>query len=68
MSRPEVCAADPVGLGDRTEQVLPGARKRVLVELTVLWLVTLLGIRGVLAVQAVGLPDWTLALVPFLFI
>ena len=57
-----------VGLGDRTEGVPPGARKRVFVELTLLWLATLLGIRGVLAVQAMGLPDWTLALVPFLFI
>lgn len=34
-----------------------------------MWLVTLLTIRGVVVAQsALGLPDWTLAAVPFLFI
>lgn len=38
-------------------------------ELFVLWIVTLLLIRGVVALQTgAGLPDWVLALVPFLFI
>jgi len=40
----------------------------VLLELVGLWLVTLLLIRGVVTVQALGLPDFTLAAVPFLFI
>ncbi len=45
------------------------ARKRVFLELGLLWLVTLLLIRGVVALQeAAGLPDWVLAAVPFLFI
>ena len=43
-------------------------RKRVLGELTLLWLATLLAIRAVVVAQTMGLPDWTLALVPFLFI
>jgi membrane protease YdiL (CAAX protease family) len=58
----------PLGLGDRTEHVAPGARRRVLLEIVGLWLVTLLSIRLVVMVQAMGLPDWTLAAVPFLFI
>lgn len=58
----------PLGLGDRTERVPAGARRAVLLELTALWLVTLLAIRLVVSVQAMGLPDWTLAAVPFLFI
>ena len=37
-------------------------------ELTGLWLLTLLAIRLVVFVQAQGLPDWTLAAVPLLFI
>jgi hypothetical protein len=57
-----------LGVGDRVEVVPPGARKRVLLELTGLWLVTLLSIRGVVALQSLGLPDWSLAAVPFLFI
>lgn len=58
----------PPGLGDRTERVDPRARTRVLWELTGLWLVTLLLIRAVVEIQKGGLPDWTLAAVPFLFI
>lgn len=68
LADPEALAVREAGLGDRTEVVPPGARKRVFLELTALWLVTLLAIRGVVVVQAMGLPDWTLALVPFLFI
>jgi membrane protease YdiL (CAAX protease family) len=40
----------------------------VLGELFVLWVGTLLLIRGVVALQGLGLPEWTLAAVPFLFI
>ena len=41
----------------------------VLRELFLLWMGTLLLIRGVVALQAgVGLPDWILAVVPMLFI
>ena len=40
----------------------------MLVELTLLWIGTLLAVRAVVATQTMGLPDWTLALVPFLFI
>lgn len=58
----------PVGIGDRVDHVPPGARKRVFLELTALWLATLLAIRGVVALQGAGLPEWTLAVVPFLFI
>lgn len=57
-----------IGVGDRTESVPPGARTRVLVELTLLWLATLLAIRGVVSIQKLGLPDVVLAAVPFLFI
>ncbi len=54
-------------LGDRPT---PGARVRpVLLEVVLLWLVTLLLIRGVVDLQAgAGLPDWVLASVPVLFI
>ena len=45
------------------------ARKGVFIELTVLWLATLLCIRLVVELQSgAGLPDWVLALVPLLFI
>ncbi len=56
------------GRGDRVESVPPGARGKALLEVTALWLVTLLAIRLVVMVQRGGLPDWTLAAVPFLFI
>jgi membrane protease YdiL (CAAX protease family) len=69
---PDAAHAGPplrtTGLGDRVEHVPPGARRAVFVELTVLWLVTLLLIRGAVAAQSAGLPDWTLAAVPFCFI
>ncbi len=68
MIDPEALPVQSLGLGDRTGAVAPGARKAVFIEITVLWLVTLLAIRAVVAIQAAGLPDWTLALVPFLFI
>lgn len=56
----------PVERGDRVD---PDARPRpVLLELLGLWLVTLLLIRGVVAVSELGLPDWVLAAVPLLFI
>ena len=56
----------PVSPGDRPT---PGAsRDGVLLEVTALWLVTLLAIRAVVLVQRGGLPDWVLAAVPFLFI
>jgi membrane protease YdiL (CAAX protease family) len=57
-----------LGLGDRVEDVPPGARKAVFRELVLLWLGTLLLIRGVVTAQSAGLPEWTLAAVPFLFI
>ncbi len=40
----------------------------MLVELTVLWLVTLLAIRGVVTLGAIGAPEVVLAAVPFLFV
>lgn len=55
-------------MGDRPTETTPEARKRVFRELLVLWLGTLLLIRVVVAVQDAGLPEWILALVPFLFI
>ncbi len=57
----------PLDRGDRPE---PGLRVRpVLVELTLLWLVTLLLIRAVVTAQrSAGLPDWVLSAVPLLFI
>lgn len=46
-----------------------GSRLRAFRELFVLWLVTLLAIRAVVELQAgAGLPEWTLAAVPLLFI
>lgn len=50
------------------DQVDPAARRRVILEVVGLWLATLLAIRLVVTVQGMGLPDWTLAAVPFLFI
>lgn len=59
----------PPTLGDRPTDTSPAARRAVLLELGALWLVTLLLIRAVVSAQAaLGLPDWTLAAVPFLFI
>ena len=55
-------------MGDRPTETTPAARKRVYLELFGLWLVTLLLIRAVVSVQAAGLPEWILALVPCLFI
>ncbi len=56
-------------LGDRPSDTSPAARRRVLGELLGLWLVTLLLIRAAVSLQAaMGLPDWVLAAVPFLFI
>ncbi len=47
----------------------PEDRRAVLKELIGLWLVTLLLIRGVVALQSgAGLPDWVMAAVPLLFI
>lgn len=65
---PEALSVVPPGLGDRTEQVPPGARRAVLWELIALWVATLLAIRAVVFAQGLGLPDWTLAAVAFLFI
>lgn len=50
------------------DTVDPAQRRKVLWEVLALWLVTLLAIRLVVTVQGFGLPDWTLAAVPFLFI
>ena len=59
----------PIGRGDRVTEGGPGAMSRAFRELTVLWLVTLLAIRAVVALQAgAGLPEWSLAAVPLLFI
>ena len=59
----------PLPLGDRPTDTSPAARKAVYKELAILTIVTLLLIRGVVALQAVtGLPEWLLAAVPFLFI
>ncbi len=56
-------------LGDRTRRTDRAGLRRVLVELTLLWLVVLLGIRAVVTLQgALGLHEAVLALVPFLFI
>ena len=56
-------------LGDRASDTSPQARRKVFLELGLLWIATLLLIRGVVALQAgAGLPDWVLAAVPFLFI
>ncbi|MCB9745256.1 MAG: CPBP family intramembrane metalloprotease [Alphaproteobacteria bacterium] len=60
---------DPLPLGDRATDTSPQARKRVFIELTALWLATLLAIRAVVELQAgLGLPEEVLAAVPFLFI
>lgn len=67
-SAPPELALHPLGLGDRVDHVAPGARKAHLRELVLLWLITLLLIRGVVMAQAAGMPEWTLAAVPFLFI
>jgi membrane protease YdiL (CAAX protease family) len=59
----------PIGRGDRVTEDGPGAVSRAFGELTVLWLVTLLAIRAVVELQAgAGLPEWSLAAVPLLFI
>lgn len=71
----------PLGVGDRTAAELaflrgeapspdtpPAERRAVLVEVVVLWLLTLLAIRLVVYARGAGLPEATLALVPFLFI
>ena len=51
------------------EDASPQARKTVFRELVLLWLLTLIAIRVVVELQAgAGLPEWTLALVPLLFI
>jgi membrane protease YdiL (CAAX protease family) len=61
--------ADAPGLGDDSPDGSPGARRAVLRELVLLWLGTLLLIRGVVALQSgAGLPEWVLAAVPCLFI
>ena len=55
--------------GQPGDRPTPGeSRGRVMLEVTALWLVTLLAIRAVVLVQRGGLPDWVLAAVPFLFI
>jgi len=62
--RPEV-----EDVGDRTLATDRRGLKRVLVEITLLWLVVLLAIRGVVALQELlGMHEVVLALVPFLFI
>lgn len=59
----------PFERGDRPDPSLTGRGGAVLRELVALWLVTLLAIRGVVALQrGAGLPDWVLAAVPLLFI
>jgi len=56
-------------VGDRTLTTDRRGLKRVLVEITLLWLVVLLAIRAVVALQELlGLHEVVLALVPFLFI
>ena len=61
--------AAPLPLGDRPSDTSSAARRKVVIELTLLWLVTNLLIRAVIAAQTgLGLPDWTLAAVPCLFI
>jgi membrane protease YdiL (CAAX protease family) len=56
----------PLDVGDRTT---PGEQpRRVLREVVLLWLVTLLSIRAVVEIQALGLHEAVLAAVPFLFI
>jgi hypothetical protein len=80
-SAPGILAPTPIGVGDRTTAELawlrgesaspetpPGARRRVLVEVVILWLLTLIAIRGVVMARAAGASELTLALVPGLFI
>ena len=52
--------------GDRPDPA--AGLKPVMLELTALWVGTLLLIRGVVFAQAQGLPDWVVAAVPLLFI
>ncbi len=55
--------------GDRCSPPEPGGLKRVLIEITALWLLVLLAIRLVVTLQGqLGLHEVVLALVPFLFI
>ena len=55
--------------GDRTLVTDRAGLRRVLVEITLLWLVVLLAIRAVVTLQeSLGLHEALLALVPFLFI
>ncbi|NOY27005.1 MAG: CPBP family intramembrane metalloprotease [Oligoflexia bacterium] len=62
-------ATGPMTRGDRPGPRTPGQARAVLLELTALWLVTLLVIRAVVDLQrGSGLPDWLLAAVPLLFI
>ncbi|MCB9779003.1 MAG: CPBP family intramembrane metalloprotease [Alphaproteobacteria bacterium] len=62
-------AAPGTDIGDRPTDTGPAARRSVLVELTILWLVTMLGIRGVVAAQkGLGLPEWVMAAVPLMLI
>jgi uncharacterized protein len=59
----------PIGRGNRVEDNSQRAKKTAFREIVLLWLGTLLAIRIVVEVQAgAQLPDWTLALVPLLFI
>ncbi len=56
-------------LGDRTAALDRAGLRRVLVEITLLWLAVLLGIRVVVTLQgSMGVHEVVLALVPFLFI
>jgi len=56
-------------LGDRASDTSRAARLKVLRELAVLWLFTLLCIRGVVTLQrTAAMPEWVLAAVPCLFI
>lgn len=58
-----------LGLGDRPDPRLEGQGGRVLQELVLLWLSTLLLIRLVVELQrGLGLPSWLLAIVPLAFI
>lgn len=59
----------PPSAGDRAEHVPEGARRRVFIELLLLWFGVLLAIRAIVAVQRIaGLHEVVLAAVPFLFI
>ncbi|GDX78589.1 hypothetical protein LBMAG42_04000 [Deltaproteobacteria bacterium] len=65
MSEPDAAPAPDSSL---PEDLRPETRRKVLIELGLLWLATLLAIRLVVVIQKLGLPDVVLALVPFLFI